>query len=75
MDDQSGSFCTREVERTLHELLKVHTQFRHLIEDKVIRSTDIIQLLFGDLSAGLRQKCIRKLLYTRLFDSDKGISH
>jgi hypothetical protein len=66
-----GWFCTREVERTLHELLKAHTAYKHLTEDKVFGRIAIIPLLFGRLSGGLRQLCIRKIFNTVLFH-DKG---
>ena len=67
-----GWFCTREVERTLHELLKVHTMFKHLTEDKVFQEIAIITIMFGNLSGGLRQKCIRDILVAALFSHDKG---
>jgi hypothetical protein len=70
----SGWFCTREVEKTLHELLKVHTQFKHLTEEKVFQETAIISIMFGNLGGGLRQKCLRDILNAALFNHDKGLS-
>ena len=68
-----GWFCTREVERTLHELLKVHTSFKHLTEDKVFQEIAIITIMFGNLSGGLRQRCIRDILVAALFSHNKGL--
>ena len=68
-----GWFCTREVERTLHELLKVHTMFKHLTEDKVFQEIAIISIMFGNHSGGLRQRCIRDILVAALFSHNKGI--
>ena len=68
-----GWFCTREVERTLHELLKVHTMFKHLTEDKVFQEIAIITIMFGNHSGGLRQRCIRDILVAALFSHDKGM--
>ena len=67
-----GWFCTTEVEKTLHALLKAHTNFRHLTEDKVFREIAIIPLMFGHLSAGLRQRCIREILVNVLFGVKGG---
>ena len=68
-----GWFCTREVERTLHELLKVHTVFKHLTENKVFQEIAIISIMFGNHSGGLRQMCIREILVAALFSHDKGV--
>ncbi len=32
----------------------------------------MIPLLFGEVSAGLRQKCLRKILYSILFEDHPG---
>ncbi len=67
-----GWFCTREVEKTLHELIKVHTQFKHLTEEKVFQEIAIITIMFGNLSGGLRQRCVREALNASLFSHDRG---
>ena len=67
-----GWFCTREVEKTLHELIKAHTHFKHLTDEKVFREIAIIPLLFGHLTGGLRQLCFRKILDMLLFNNNGG---
>ena len=66
-----GWFCTREVEKTILELVKVHTQFKHLTEEKVFQEIAIIPMMFGNLSGGLRQACVRQILNMTLFTPDE----
>lgn len=68
-----GWYCTREVEKTIHELLKTLTSFRHLTENKVFQEIAIIPMIFGQLSGGLRQLSVRKILNHALFEKHAGI--
>jgi hypothetical protein len=68
-----GWFCTREVEKTIHELIKVHTKFAHLTNTKVFQEIAIIPILFGNLSGGLQQLCIRKI-FTETFFKRRGFT-
>lgn len=68
----SGWFCTSEVDRLVHDLIKMHTDYRHLTEEKVFQEIAMIPLMFGNLSGGLRQQCLRNLLETVLFKKDQA---
>ena len=57
------------VAEALSDLIAIHTDFQHLIEEKVFSSKQLLPLMFGcTSSAGLRQQAIRKVLYTSLFE-------
>ncbi len=66
-----GSFSPQsmhvQVEKTLQALLRAHTNFRYLTEERVFREIALVQLMFGGLSAGLRQRCLREILHGALF--------
>ena len=66
-----GWFCTKEVEKTIIELVRTHTHFKHLTEDKVFHELALIPLMFGELSAGLSHKCMREVLL-RILEMNDG---
>ena len=53
-----------DVNEYLEELIKTHTDYKHLIEDELFKTKEIGSMLFGN---ALQQKCIRLLLNKCLF--------
>ncbi|XP_059098740.1 uncharacterized protein LOC131892890 [Tigriopus californicus] len=68
-----GWFCTSDVETPMKELLQETTAFGHLTKDKVFQKLAIIPLMFGHLSGGLAQLCIRHILNQVLFNQRDGV--
>ncbi len=56
------------LEDALSDLIAIHTDYKHLIDDKVFPKHSLVSLLFGRLASGLRQTAIRSVLYAALFD-------
>lgn len=67
-----GWFCTADVETPMKELLQETTAFGHLTKEKVFQKLAIIPLMFGHLSGGLAQLCIRHILNLVLFNQRDG---
>eukprot|EP00095_Tigriopus_kingsejongensis_P000506 maker-scaffold367_size194084-snap-gene-0.47 protein:Tk00506 transcript:maker-scaffold367_size194084-snap-gene-0.47-mRNA-1 annotation:"hypothetical protein L798_04728" len=68
-----GWFCTSEVEKPVKQLLRTNTAFSHLAKDKVFQGLAIIPLMFGGLSGGLAQQCLRFILNWVLFSQKDGV--
>ena len=62
-----GWFCNHELEQWVRKHIITHTDYKNLTENKVFQEDALIPLMFGQLSSGLRQQCLRQLLVNLLF--------
>jgi hypothetical protein len=67
-----GGFCSQQVWPLLNNLVRVQTDYRHLAEENVFQGPAMISLMFGDLTGGLCQLSIRKILNSSLFQKNSG---
>lgn len=67
-----GWFCQAEIEQWVRKHIVTHTDYKNLTENKVFQEDALIPLMFGHLSSGLRQQCIRQLLVNVLFTEKSG---
>ena len=66
-DDPQAGFGNEELSNILVNLIKNHTDYRHLIDHKIFQPSALVQLMFGNLTSGLRQQAVRKILAQALF--------
>ena len=66
-DDPNAGFGNEELSNILVTLIKNHTDYRHLIDNKIFQPSALVQLMFGNLTSGLRQQAVRKILAQALF--------
>ena len=66
-DDPQVGFGNEELSNILVNLIKNHTDYRHLIDNKIFQPSALVQLMFGNLTSGLRQQAVRKILAQALF--------
>ena len=57
-----------EVGQLISDLVKIHTDYRHLVEERIFQPNTLVPLMFGNISSGLRQLTIRHILHSALFD-------
>ena len=65
-----GWFCQNELDQWIRKHIITHTDYRNLTENKVFQEDSMIPLMFGHLSSGLRQQCLRQLLVHILFNEN-----
>ena len=67
VDSCDPGFSREEMSQILVNLIKNHTDYKHLIDEKIFQPQSLVQLMFGKLSSGLRQLAVRKMLISALF--------
>ena len=72
VDSCDPGFSREEMSQIMVNLIKNHTDYKHLIDDKIFQPQSLVQLMFGKLSSGLRQLAVRKLLISALFQKPLG---
>ena len=65
-----GWFCQNELDQWIRKHIITHTDYKNLTENKVFQEDSMIPLMFGHLSSGLRQQCLRQLLVNILFNEN-----
>lgn len=59
IDNFQAQIGPESVVEALEDLIEIHTDYKHLIEEKVFQPVNLLPLMFGHVSSGLRQICIR----------------
>ena len=65
--DHNPGFSSQEISTILVNMIKIHTDYRHLIENKIFQPMSLVQLMFGNFTSGLRQLAVRQILVSALF--------